>query len=244
MDEFMTVKRRLYEILEVSQKGDKTSRAYDIMILTCVAVGLVPLTIKGSSYYTHLIDIVTVCIFAADYILRMYTSDYKMGIKSYKAYLANAVMPMSIVDFLSITPVLVILFPASKTIALFRLFRVVLLFKVMRYSKTLEIIVKVVKDAWRPLSAVLTLAFVYIVSCALIIYQIEPEIFHNFMDAIYWSGCTVLTVGYGDIAPKTDMGRFLSVLSAMVGVAVIALPSGIVTAAYMNEIKSLHKKSW
>lgn len=242
MDEFMTVKRRLYEILEVSTSGDITSKAYDIMILVSVAVGLIPLTIKGDNEYTRLIDLVTVIIYATDYFLRLYTSDYKMGIKSYKAYVANALMPMSIIDLISITPILTFIFPASKTIGLFRLFRVILLLKVVRYSTTVETIWRITKKAWRPLSAVIMLAFVYIVTCALIVFQVEPDIFKNFMDAVYWSGCTVLTVGYGDIAPKTELGRFLSVLSAMMGVAIIALPSGIITAAYMNELKDKHGK--
>lgn len=242
MDEFMTAKRRIYEILEVSKHGDITSKAYDYMILFSVAVGLVPLTIKGDNQYTRLIDLLTIIIYATDYFLRLYTSDYKMGIKSYKAYVANALMPMSIIDLISITPILTFIFPASKTIGLFRLFRVVLLLKVVRYSTTVEIIWHIVIKAWRPLSAVIMLAFVYIVTCGLIVYQVEPDIFNDFMDAIYWSGCTVLTVGYGDIAPKTDIGRFLSVLSAMMGVAIIALPSGIITAAYMNELKDKHGK--
>lgn len=242
MDEFMTAKRRIYEILEVSKHGDVTSKAYDYMILFSVAVGLVPLTIKGDNQYTRLIDLLTIIIYATDYFLRLYTSDYKMGIKSYKAYVANALMPMSIIDLISITPILTFIFPASKTIGLFRLFRVVLLLKVVRYSTTVEIIWHIVIKAWRPLSAVIMLAFVYIVTCGLIVYQVEPDIFNDFMDAIYWSGCTVLTVGYGDIAPKTDIGRFLSVLSAMMGVAIIALPSGIITAAYMNELKDKHGK--
>lgn len=241
MDEFMTAKRRIYEILEVSKSGDITSKAYDIMILFSIVVGLIPLTIKGDNEYTKMIDIITIIIYAVDYILRLYTSDYKMGIKSYKAYVANAMMPISIIDLLAITPVLTFIFPASKTIGLFRLFRIVLLLKLFRYSPTLVIIWHVIVKAWKPLSAVIMLAFAYIVSCALIVFQVEPDIFNSFLDAIYWSGCTVLTVGYGDIAPVTDIGRFLSVVSAMMGVAIIALPSGIITAAYMNELKESKK---
>lgn len=241
-DDFMTVKRRLYEIVEASQVGDKTSKAYDVMILVSIAVGLIPLTLKTENVYSHWIDLVTVSIFTIDYLLRIYTSDYKMGIKSYKAYLANAFMPISIIDLLSITPILSLLLPMSKTIALFRLFRVLLLLKLMRYSSTLIIIVQVLRVVWRPLSAVFTLAFVYIVTCALIMFQIEPDTFHSFLEAVYWSGCTVLTVGYGDITPLTNVGRILTVISGLVGMAVVALPSGIITAAYMDELKKNKKK--
>lgn len=236
MDTFMTAKRRLYEILEASKKGDKTSKAYDIMILTAVGVGLIPLTIKSSNQFTRIIDLTCFIIFFVDYMLRFYTSDYKMGIKSYKAYIVYLLMPMTMVDLLAVSPVLTFLFPASTTIGLFRLFRVLLLLKVMRYSETMIMIGRVLSKVWRPLSAVFTLAFVYIITCALIMFQIEPDTFPIFNDAIYWSGCTVLTVGYGDFSPVTETGRFITVLSALVGLAVIALPSGIITAAYMDEL--------
>ena len=235
-DKFLTVKRRLYEIIEASRSGDFTSKAYDIMILISIAVGLIPLTIKGENHYTRLIDLLTVCIFTMDYVLRIYTSDYKMGIKSYKAYVANALMPISIIDLLSVAPILTFLFPVSKTIGLLRIFRVLLLLKVMRYSTTMIIIANVLRKVWKPLSAVFTLVFVYIVTCALIIFQIEPDTFASFPEAVYWAGCTVLAVGYGDITPLTPIGRAMTVVSAVVGMAVIALPSGIITAAYMNEM--------
>ena len=68
-------------------------------------------------------------------------------------------------------------------------------------------------------------------------FQIEPNLFETFFDALYWATISITTVGYGDISPVTDLGRFITMISALVGVAIIALPSGIITAAYMEEIK-------
>lgn len=237
MDGFMLLKKRIYEIVEASHDGDKTSKAYDIMMLVAMIVGLIPLTIKGENQYTRIIDVVTVNIFVIDYILRIFTSDYKMGVRSYKSYLAYAFTPMAIIDLLSIVPILALLFPYSTTIALSRLFRIFRLFKVLRYSSAMIVIGAVLRKVWRPLTAVFTLALIYIVACALIMFQIEPYIFNTFFDAVYWAGCTVLAVGYGDITPLSQTGRILTVISATVGMAIIALPSGIITAAYMNEIK-------
>ncbi|WP_026506673.1 ion transporter [Butyrivibrio sp. MC2013] len=236
MADFMTLKKRIYEIVEVSHDGDKTSKAYDTMMLIAVVVGLMPLTIKGENPFTFPIDIITACIFVFDYFLRLFTSDYKMGIRSYKAYLFYAFTPMAIVDLLSIIPVMAIFFPVSKTIALTRLLRIVRLFKVLRYSTAMRVIGNVMRKVWRPLAAVFILVLLYVIACALIMFQVEPEIFPTFLDAIYWSGCTILTVGYGDIAPQSQAGRIIAVISSMVGMGVIALPSGIITAAYMNEI--------
>lgn len=242
MNNFMSVKKRIYEIVEASHNGDKTSKAYDVMILVAMVVGLIPLTIKGENSYTRIIDIVTAIVFIADYFLRIFTSDYKMGILSYKAYLAYAFTPMAIIDLLSIVPILALFFPSSTTIALFRLFRIFRLLKVLRYSSAMIIIGSVLRKVWRPLLAVFILVTIYIVACGLIMFQIEPYIFNTFFDAIYWSGCTVLAVGYGDITPLTQVGRAITVISATVGMAVIALPSGIITAAYMDEIKKKKTK--
>ena len=72
--------------------------------------------------------------------------------------------------------------------------------------------------------------------------QNDPEtgevLFENFFDAFYWAACTLTTVGYGDLYPITDTGRVISIISSMVGIAIIAVPSGIVTAGYMDELKN------
>ena len=84
------VKKRVYEVIEVSNIGDVSSRAYDVMITTAVVVGLLPMTLKSESTYTKVIELVTSLIFIIDYCSRVYTADYKMGYKSIKAYIAYA----------------------------------------------------------------------------------------------------------------------------------------------------------
>ena len=89
---------------------------------------------------------------------------------------------------------------------------------------------------------------------ALIMFNAEQPInpktgeylFKNFFDAFYWAACTLTTVGYGDIYPISTTGRVISIISSIVGIAIIALPSGIVTAGYMEEARKLrenHNKS-
>lgn len=230
-------KRRIYEIVEVSRKDDSASTAYDLMILTAIVVGLIPLTMKGDSIHTKLIDFITAFIFLIDYSIRFFTSDYKMGVKSYKAYLAYVFTPMALIDFLSIIPVLSFLLPGSNIVSLSRLFRVFRILKLVRYSKTMTIIENVLKRVKKQLFAVLLLTLIYIMASAMFIFQLEPDLFQTFFDALYWATISITTIGYGDISPVTTVGRFVTMISALVGVAVIALPSGIITAAYMDEIK-------
>ena len=76
--------------------------------------------------------------------------------------------------------------------------------------------------------------------------DINPEtgqyLFENFFDAFYWAACTLTTVGYGDLYPISDLGRGISIMSSMVGIAIVALPSGIITAGYMDELRNRKKQ--
>ena len=79
-------------------------------------------------------------------------------------------------------------------------------------------------------------AIAYILVSALVIYNVEPESFATFFDAIYWATISLTTVGYGDIYPVTTIGRIVTMISSVFGIAIIALPSGVITASYLDEI--------
>lgn len=234
-------KRRVYEVIEVSHVGDISSRAYDILMTTAIIVGLVPLTFKGNNLFAMAIDVFTSILFLIDYCARVYTADYKMGYKHWRAYVAYILTPLAIFDFLSIVPVIYIFLPISSIIGLLRLFRIFRVLKLIRYSKTMIIIANVIRKVKSQLIAVLILITVYIFVAAMLIFQLEPNLFNNFFDALYWATISITTIGYGDISPVTPVGRFITMVSALVGMAVIALPTGIITAAYMAEIS--RKKS-
>lgn len=239
MEEF---KKRMYEVIEVSRLGDTSSKAYDMLMTTAVIVGLIPLTRHTENIYTKYIDVVTFIIFLIDYIARLYTADYKMGYKSIKTYIAYVLSPLAIFDFLSLIPILYVIWPVNNSLRLLRLFRAFRVIKLVRYSKTMIIISNVLRKVKKQLMAVLMLIVIYIFISAMLIFQLEPELFSSFLDAIYWATISITTIGYGDISPVTSIGRIITMLSALVGMAVIALPTGIITAAYMDEIKRVKSK--
>lgn len=136
--------------------------------------------------------------------------------------------------------------PTFKVARVSRLLRLLRVIKIIRYYEPLEIILAVIRRQSRILWTVFSLAIFYIFITALIMFNAEEDInpetgeylFTTFFDAFYWAACTLTTVGYGDLYPISDIGRVISIISSMVGIAIIALPSGIVTAGYLDELKS------
>ena len=96
----------------------------------------------------------------------------------------------------------------------------------------------VIRTQREPLLAVGSLAVGYVLISALVIFNVEPDTFGSFFDAIYWATVSLTTMGYGDIYPVTTIGRVVTMLSSFVGIAIVALPSGIITAGYMDKISS------
>ena len=118
-----------------------------------------------------------------------------------------------------------------------RALRVVRVFKAMRYSKSFEIIGKVLRRSKDSLIVVCMLSGGYILISALIIFNVEPDSFDTFFDAIYWARVSLTTVGYGNIYPVTTIGRVITMISSIFGIAIVALPAGIITAGYMAELE-------
>ena len=167
------------------------------------------------------------------------TADYKLkkGILSFFLYPFTF---MAIIDLLCILPSFNIIatgFKMLKLLRLLRAFRVFRAFKMLRYSKSMEIIIGVIRSQRTPLLAVVTLAIAYILIAALVVFNVEPETFKSFFEAVYWATVSLTTVGYGDIYPVTTIGRLVTMVSSFIGIAIVALPSGIITAGYMEALK-------
>ena len=233
----MAMRRRIYEIIELSN-GDRSSAAYDYIMMIVIAASLVPLAFKETTSFLSALDRITVAVFILDYALRFLTADFKLQ-KGCVSFILYPFTPLALVDLLCILPSFTALaggFRLLKIIRLLRAFRVFRAFKMLRYSKSLIIIIDVIKEQRTPLLAVGTLAAGYVLISALVIFNVEPESFGNFFDAIYWATVSLTTVGYGDIYPVSTAGRVITMLSSIFGIAIVALPSGIITAGYMDRI--------
>ena len=232
------MRKKLFSVIEPVDNGDKLSNIYDFIMMATIVISVVPLAFKETNTIFQWIDYITVSIFILDYFLRLITADYKLK-KSAVSFFIYPITPMAIIDLVSILPSISVLNSGFRLLKLFRLLRtlkVLRAFKFLRYSKSFDIIINVFKKQRKVLSAVATMAVAYIVLSALVIYNVEPESFETFFDAIYWATISLTTVGYGDIYPVTTIGRIVTMVSSAFGIAIIALPSGVITAGYLAEI--------
>ena len=244
------MRKRIYEIIEPARNGDMASLFYDYLMLVAITASIIPLMFVEETQAFRVIETLTVGFFIVDYLLRWFTSDYRMQKNGATAFFMYPFTAWAIVDLLSILPGFSLLGRGFKIFRVTRLLRILRLFKFFRYSDKIQVLGKVISKEKGVLFSVLGIAIFYVFLTALIMFNAEPHVdpvtgaksFEDFFDALYWATVTLTTVGYGDMVPVTNLGRFVSMLSSLFGVAIIALPSGVITASYMEELRSLRKK--
>ena len=238
----------LFNIIEYDDEHQsKRSTVYDAIMLVMIVASIVPLMFRNQLVVFIWMDQISVCFFIIDYLLRWFTADFKhKKMKPGLAFLSYPITPIAIIDLLSILPSMGIFGRSLKVLRVVRLLKTLRLFKFLRYSRQIQILVKVLKKEKKILLTVMGIAVFYIFVTALIMFNVESTdagtaVFSSFFDALYWATTTLTTVGYGDIYPVSEIGRFISMLSSLFGVAVIALPSGVITASYLDELREQKK---
>lgn len=234
----MKFRKRLFEIIEIAEDGDKVSNIYDAAMMVTIIASIVPMAFKNTYPGFNIIDKVTVTIFILDYFLRLITSDMKLK-KGLGSFFLYPITPMAIIDLLAILPSVVVVSNTFKLLKVFRLLRtlrVLRVFKAVRYSTPVQLILAIFRKSKESLLLVCGIAVSYVLISALVVFNVEPDTFNNYFDAIYWATVSLTTMGYGDIYPVTIAGRFITMASSFMGIAIVALPSGIITSALMEEI--------
>ena len=245
----MITRKTIYNI--VNSEGYVYSRIYNVVMICAIVASLIPLLTREHSLTFFWMDLISCLLFIVDYILRWATYDIGKKKSRLVSFIKYPFTMMAIIDLLSIIPTLGFFTPTFKILRVTRMLKILRVFKFFRYYKPMRLMINVITKEGKTLLTVFGFAVFYIFVTALIMFNSEkatdPEtgeyVFKTFFDALYWAACTLTTVGYGDICPVTGIGRLISMISAMVGVAIIALPSGIITASYMEELKKQHEKN-
>ncbi|MGD1821873.1 MAG: ion transporter [Pleomorphochaeta sp.] len=227
---------KIYNQLENS--NSKYNSKYNGFMLIIIILSLVSLMFKKNYIIFTYIDYFTVSIFIIDYIIRWVTYNYKTkkGIRSFIYYPFSI---WAIIDLLSILPTFNLIsnsFKIFRTLRIAKLFRGLRLLKIFRISKEVKMLISIFQKEKKALLSFAILALGYIFITALIIFNVEPDTFNNFFDAIYWATVSLTTVGYGDIYATTTIGKIITMISSLFGIALVAMPASIITTGLLKEL--------
>ncbi|MBE7050187.1 MAG: ion transporter [Ruminococcaceae bacterium] len=230
------MRKIIYQTVHVYD-GSKFSIIYKWFMILAILATMIPLVTKEDMEVFIKIDFACLVIFIIDFILRWSCADYKFKNDSWTSFARYPFRLISIIDLLSIFALFCSVFGWYANSAISEVLKVFRIVRILRYSKNIRTIVYILKQSKKALIAVGSLAVGYILISALIIFNVEPESFNSFFDAVYWATVSLTTVGYGDIYPVSNVGRIVAMLSSFFGIAIVALPAGIITAGYLNVLK-------
>lgn len=244
--------KRIFDMVSTGVVDNGLNRFYDIFSTVALIANLVcafasTFDSVRASYGTLLwwVDEVTVFFFAIDYALRLITAPQQYrGCSAGEATFRYVTSGYGLIDLLSFLPhYLPTFFPAGA--AVFRMFRVVRIFRLFRinaYSDSLSLIGNVISKKKTQLLASVFVIILLILAASLCMYSVEhdaqPDVFENGFSAIWWATSTLLTVGYGDIYPITPMGQMLGIVITFLGVGLVAIPTGIISAGFVEEYQT------
>ncbi|WP_408071358.1 TrkA C-terminal domain-containing protein [Butyrivibrio sp. JL13D10] len=252
-NEFEEHRNKLFRIISVGYLGDIPSIAYDLigtvaLILNLVAAFLSTFSDLNSLYGNVFMEIEkwTVLFFAIDYGLRLFCAKNLFPDKSeVGAVVAFLFSFAGIIDLLSFLPYyLPFFFPAGATaFRMFRVARIFRLFRINAYYDSINVINEVIRNKSQQLLSSVFIIAVMMLASSLCMYSLEhdaqPEIFANAFSGIWWAASTLLTVGYGDIYPITFLGKVFGILLAFLGVGIVAIPTGIISAGFVEQYTKL-----
>ncbi len=250
------IKKRIFQIIEKADDGDRASKIFDIFILSLIILNILAIVLESHFYLRtkykslfYAFELISVLVFTIEYLLRLWTSDIKYKyLSKNKAALKQISTPLSIVDLIAILPFyLPVLLPFDlRFLRLFRMARFFRILKLNRYSNALSLIVKVLKNKKDVLLAAFYILTMTILTSSVFMYYVEnrvqPENFSSITATFWWAVATLTTVGYGDIYPITALGKVLATIISITGIGIVALPTGIISSGFIEEIDNNNNK--
>lgn len=251
------IRYRLYEILEVRTGVDRAARIYDIVYFITILLNL-----TVSIMYTYekyrlrygetllLAEQITVGIFCIDYILRLYTAKYMYPESNQPRAIRKYILSFTgITDLLSFLPYYLPFFFPSGAVAfrMLRIMRVFRLFRINAYYDSFRLITEVLNSKRQQLFSSVFTILILMLASSLCMYSLEheaqPDVFTNAFSGIWWATSTLLTVGYGDIYPITTLGKLFGIFITFLGVGMVAIPTGIISAGFVDQYSRIKRMS-
>ena len=243
-------KRRIFEIISRAEEGDTASRVFDGFIMILIALSVVAIVLESfqtlAERYTgafRAFEYFCIIVFTCEYLLRIWTADmlYPEERHPRLRYIRSF---MAVIDLLAILPFFIPFISLDlrflRMVRLLRLFRILRVLKLGRYVEAFSIVIKVIRSSSSQLVISIFLCLFVMLMSAIVMYTVEnpvqPEKFPNVISSLWWAMCALTTVGYGDVYPVTSVGRLFASVISLVGIGIIAIPTGIIAAGFSRVI--------
>ncbi len=239
----MGLRKRVYEIIETANPGDRSSRLVDLCILALILLNVATLILQsvpeldarhGSVF--EAIEQVLLVVFSIEYLLRLWACIEADGFKSpITGRLRFALTPMALIDLAAVLPS----FLGYDS----RFVRILRLLKLSRYIRAMQVFHRVLLKKRMDLLVTVIILLIVLIFTSCLMHLAErhenPEDFGSIPAAMWWSIVTLTTVGYGDTTPTTIPGQILASVVAVLGIGMFALPTSILGAAFLDEVSEL-----
>lgn len=238
------LKQKIFNIIQIGDKSNRLSRAFDIFITITIVCNIVVTFMQTfdqlawMSDFFNVMEYVTVTIFCVEYVLRIWTADYLFpDCNRIRSRFKFMISFDGIVDLLTIIPAFFL-----SGFVIFRMLRVARIFHLFRLNAkydSFNVITTVLYEKRNQIISSVFIVLILMLASSLCMYSVEhdaqPEVFRNAFSGVWWSMSTLLTVGYGDIYPITTLGRIMAICIAYLDVGVVAIPTGIISAGFVEQ---------
>lgn len=248
------MKGRVFNTIRDDDENDLASNIFDGCIITLIIINVSIVIAQTFSLpkkvlrVFDVIEVISVIVFTIEYLIRLWTSDLMYSsLSPVRARLKYIFSFMAVIDLLAILP-FYLPFLIKTDLRVLRVLRVIRLFRVFKFNRYTNALAAIGEVFRRKKSQLLSSIFVVVllmVIASVLMYNVEseaqPEAFSNAFSSLWWAVATLTTVGYGDVYPITALGKILSAIIALLGIGLVAVPTGIISAGFTELIE--HEKN-
>ena len=242
--------KRIFEIIQIGSRSDVPSFLFDALLITIVILNILSLILESFEQLSFMsgvfnfLDVLSIVFFTIEYILRIGTANYLYPEESRGKAVWRFVTSLDgIIELLTILP-----FYYLSGFVVFRLLRVARILRLFKINSTYDsfhVILSVFKDKISQILSSILIILILMLSSSLCMYSVEhevqPDVFPNALSGLWWAATTIFTVGYGDAVPVTIMGKFIGVVIDFLAMAVIAIPTGIISAGFVENYTAIRR---
>ena len=246
------LKRRIFDIIQIGNREDIPSRIFDVCLAAVILLNILAMFLETFEELApwkntfETVELITVILFCVEYVLRIWTAEYLYpGVSRGRAVWKFLRSYDGVIDLLTILP----FFFLTGFVA-FRMLRVVRIFHLFRINTrydSFNVIKSVLYEKRNQIASSVFIILILMLASSLCMYSVEHEVqpqnFRNALSGVWWSVSTLLTVGYGDIYPITALGRAIAIVITFLGVGVVAIPTGIISAGFVEQYSKMQQET-